>query len=189
MSLSHRLLKMINQQAYEAYKRNFLTVFPDGENFQHPTYLEKERNYKLELSDVFLKELAERINTLPDENVDRLQLANEALNLFQRKLQKSDNKPQNLVGFRYWNFLTHLSDEHKVEFIAQLNILLHGGDEVCARVDVFLSFLETVPRHPDWNYSSSWASYLLVLSVSIRPIHAHVYPHIYDADCVERIDR
>lgn len=56
---------MLSNQKFDEYKSAFLKVFPDGQGFDNPQYLENERSYKLELADTFEVELAPLLRSLP----------------------------------------------------------------------------------------------------------------------------
>ena len=168
---------MIDTQHFAEYQSEFLKFFPNGESFQLPQYIERERAYKQELADIFACELAHCIQTLPEGHSDRLALANETIGIFKKPLKTAGNKPQNLMGFRYWNFLAHLSDENRVTFLLALNQFLYGDAALSDRVDQFVAFLESVPSHTDWPYSRAAGRAIYSFYLFMADPQKHIYIH------------
>ena len=88
----------------EEYKKSFLRYFPDCEDFSQADYQTGERDYKVELVDAFQSELGRHFPALPSTDSGLIELANGLIGLFTRPLKHNGKKPQNLVGWRYWNF-------------------------------------------------------------------------------------
>lgn len=128
--------------SYNGVKKDFFDHFPDFSTFDNPTeaYLQEERNYKQELCSIYAEEIAPRLHPLPAGDEQLLQLGKDISSLFWRKLI-SDNAPQNLVGWRYWDFAKKLSDEGQIAFAKAVSQLTATDRELDVRIPEFVDFL------------------------------------------------
>jgi len=129
-------------QSYNGIKKDFFEHFPDFSTFDNPTeaYLQEERNYKQELCSIYRGEIAPRLNPLPTSDEQLLQLGKDISSLFWRKLT-STNAPQNLVGWRYWEFAKKMSDEGQIDFAQAVSQLVSTDRELGVRIPEFIDFL------------------------------------------------
>lgn len=132
----------MDQRKFNQYQQSFLTAFPAGKAFDDEKYLQKERNYKQELVDAFRSQFAEQLQLLPREPSALTTLADAIFGLFTRPLEHNSNKPQNLVGWRYFNFARLLDDNGKEAFVRSLAILLDESAPLGERIQQFQSELE-----------------------------------------------
>ncbi len=123
-----------------------------------------ERAYKLELVDLFRKQIDPDLRNFPPEQATKI--GTEVIALFTRKL--SDGSPQNLVGYRYWTPLTKLDEEGRAIFARLTQSLLYGTDMLPQRIDGFVTRLRALLS--DSSVGSAWApmsrsvtSFLLML--------------------------
>ena len=66
----------INLEKLAEYKDSFIKAFPNGERFEASGYLERERNYKVELIEAFRSGLARHFPVLPRSDAELVALAN-----------------------------------------------------------------------------------------------------------------
>jgi 5-methylcytosine-specific restriction protein B len=168
---------LINEEQFDSYKAAFTRFFPNCMGFDSIEYIEQERAYKQELHDIFTTELAENIKNLPQNREDQLEIADNTIALLKRPLRSANNKPQNLMGFRYWNFLTHLADEHRIAFIEKLRELLYTEPPLTDRIDQFITYLESVPHHPEWKYSRAAGRAIYSFFLFVDDPSQHMYLH------------
>lgn len=127
----------LNLQRLAQYKQSFLEHFPGGQSFDVPAYLERERNYKLELVEAFRNTCAHRLASAPTDEQGSLALAESLLDLFTRPLQSNGRKPQNLVGWQYWSFGRLLGAAGKIAFARAVCALLDEAAPLGTRVRAF----------------------------------------------------
>lgn len=127
----------LNLETFEKYKELFLRRYPGGTAFDHPEYLTNERNYKLELVEAFRANAARHFPALPRTDAGLIELADALIALFTRPLVSNNKKPQNLVGWRYWNFARLLKDEGKITFAREVGALLDESSPLTERVASF----------------------------------------------------
>ncbi|MHB8790162.1 MAG: AAA family ATPase [Desulfobulbaceae bacterium] len=128
---------------YKILKKYFLDAIPGFNSFKKPpeSYLTQERNYKEELCSIYKKEFAPIITALPVDSSSLEQLGVDLAKLFTRKL-KADNKPQNLVGWRYFEFANKLNDQQKIEFAQAVAILVDDNKVLDDRIPLFIKLLK-----------------------------------------------
>jgi len=132
----------IDQNVLRSYQEAFLRQFPGCQKFDTETYLAHERSYKEEIREIFNKTCANGLLNIPVDK-PRLEALSEALiGLFTVKLASMDNKPQNLVGWRYFDFCRALDKNQKIEYLHTVAALLHGDKELPDRIDSFVAELE-----------------------------------------------
>jgi hypothetical protein len=134
----------IDLNKLEKYKQRFLEEFPDNKNFEQPRYLRHERSYKLELCDAYREEIAEAIANPPDSDVGWVALGKQLGDLFRRPLDGMQHKPQNLVGWRYWNFERLLNDPDRIVFARAVVSLLDESKPVTGRIQSFQTILRSL---------------------------------------------
>ncbi|WP_250452737.1 HNH endonuclease signature motif containing protein [Caballeronia sp. ATUFL_M2_KS44] len=98
-----------------------------------------ERNYKMELVQLFQTELAHRLGKLSAEASERRQIGAQIAAFFTRRL--SDGSAQNLVNWRYWTALTRLKGDGQSDFAVAVAALLYGPGSIEARIDAFVPTL------------------------------------------------
>jgi 5-methylcytosine-specific restriction endonuclease McrBC GTP-binding regulatory subunit McrB len=132
-------------QSYSVLKKDFLKHYPGFTTFTNPTadYRREERDYKQELCSIFQEEIAPRLHPLPQDTVQRVLLGRDIAALFGRKLDSEDGKPQNLVGWRYWDFARELDDQGQAAFAQAVAGLTDPDIELERRIPVFIDFLRT----------------------------------------------
>ncbi|RLA50039.1 MAG: hypothetical protein DRR42_14215 [Gammaproteobacteria bacterium] len=141
---------MIDIDYYGELKDDFLDRYKGNTSFDHPQYIEHERSYKDELIQLFQDTVSAALKSLPEDPALRLVIAESAIDMFYKRLASNDNKPQNLVGFRYSAFLKSIPPDQKKEFASKLSKLLYGKGELSGRIDEFLDFLANAT--PDTKY-------------------------------------
>jgi hypothetical protein len=137
-------------------------AFGDGDQ----RLVEQERDYKLELCDIFQRTLAERLRHFPTDTAEQTTVGRDVIGLFTRKL--SNGEAQNLVSWRYSAPLAKLDDSEQASFAQLTAALLYGTGEVYERIDRFVPRLHALLRNrevPSWPaMSRSVTTFLLMLS-------------------------
>jgi len=130
------------QKSYAKIKTDFFKHFPDFSTFAKPTedYLVEERNYKQELCSIYAEELSPRLHPLPSDEKELLHLGKDISTLFSRKLI-SDNAPQNLVGWRYFDFAKKMDDQGQISFAKAVSRLTDPALALNERIPDFINFL------------------------------------------------
>ena len=158
----------LNLEKLEDYKSCFLSAYPDSKDFGHPDYHAVERGYKDELVEAFQSDVARFFSDLPSDRTELIKVADSLIALFTRPLALNHNKPQNLVGWRYWTFARLLKDEGKIEFAQAIGALLDETKPLSTRVSTFQDTLEAlatgVGEHARPAMKRSVASFFLFLS-------------------------
>ena len=155
------------QQAFQEYLKRVKAIFPTFERFDKgdEDFTKSERNYKLEIIELFNKEIQTGLSSLPADEDGQAELGRKIISLFTRKL--SDGKPQNLVGWRYFEFVHNLDTAEQSQFARLTASLLYGSEELSSRVDQFVSGLGSLSGKDQKNWaamSRSVTSFLLMLS-------------------------
>jgi len=155
------------QQAFQEYLKRVKTIFPTFERFDKgdEDFTKSERNYKLEIIELFNQEIQIGLSSLPVDEAGQAELGRKIISLFTRKL--SDGKPQNLVGWRYFEFIHNLDIAKQAQFARLTASLLYGSEELSSRVDQFVSGLGSLSGKDQTNWaamSRSVTSFLLMLS-------------------------
>lgn len=123
--------------AFAELKGRFLRHFPDFKTFaSHADYKAQERNYKDEIVQRFAE------NVAPALREQRWQAAGRAaIDLLKLPLASDNRKPQNIVGWRYVEFLTRL-DANGTEVLGRaLGELLDESKQLAPRIDRFVGRL------------------------------------------------
>lgn len=127
----------INLSRLKEYQHEFLKYFPECDSFQTDDYINRERAYKVELKALFDNTCRAGLESLPEDSNGLASLAKSLTSLFTVKLEGMDNKPQNLVGWRYTDFIRFLSDERAIEFVRAVAALLYGVSSLEERITAF----------------------------------------------------
>jgi len=127
----------INLSKLKEYQSEFLKHFPGCDSFQTKAYLSGERAYKVELKAIFDSKCRAGLENLPEDPSELAALAESLMSLFTVKLDGMENKPQNLVGWRYTGFIRSLSDGQTIEFVRAVAELLYGTSSLEERVRAF----------------------------------------------------
>ncbi|MFT7158013.1 MAG: hypothetical protein ACI8Q1_003039, partial [Parvicella sp.] len=158
----------INLSKLKEYQNEFLKHFPGCDAFQTNTYISQERSYKVELKSMFDKNCRDGLEDLPKDPGEIAALAKSLINLFTAKLDGMDNKPQNLVGWRYIDFMRALSNEQSTEFVRAVAELLYGTLPLEVRIKAFQTNLSDlvsrVNNKPGAAQLRTITSFLLALS-------------------------
>lgn len=113
------------EAGYATLRQRFLIAMPDFEGFQvDERYLESERYYKDELVKAFQDEALPLASSEEWESFGR-----EVIALFTKPLQGSAGKPQNIVGWRYFDPIRKLSPERLTRF-GQAVAALIGKEQI-----------------------------------------------------------
>jgi len=139
------------KEEYLKLKNDFFLDFPKLTNFSHPTpeFSEEERNYKVELHNLFKQEIIPRLENLSDFSEELEQLGEDIASFFVRKL-KSDNAPQNLVGWRYHMFTQDWTSNGKISFARAVATLLTESNRNLEKgFDNFMQMLELLSKDSD----------------------------------------
>mgnify|MGYP000524082381 CR=1 FL=1 len=127
----------INLSKLKEYQSEFLKHFPGCDAFQTNAYINRERDYKVELKELFENSCRAGLENPPENRDGLLDLAKTLMSLFTVKLVGMENKPQNLVGWRYTDFIRSLSDEQSIEFVRAVAELLYGTSLLAERINAF----------------------------------------------------
>ncbi|MBP6582239.1 MAG: AAA family ATPase [Chromatiaceae bacterium] len=101
-----------------------------------------ERNYKIELVNIFQNEVGTRLKVLPKDEGGLAQLGADIIALFTRKL--SHGYSQNLIGWRYVGPFRKLTASDRAKFAGLVADLLYGDDPLAGRVDRFVPTLRAL---------------------------------------------
>lgn len=159
--------------AYSKLKESFLNHYPGFTTFSDPTdlYLQQERNYKQELCDIFSDEFAPRLHPLvPGDEL--IQLGKDISALFVRKLV-SENAPQNLVGWRYFEFRKTLDDKGFARFATAVSQLTDENIALAKRIPEFVAFLHN--HSPDGRCGQAATRSLTTFFLYLSNPHRHFF--------------
>jgi len=137
-TINTRLTRIAN--SWEKLKRRFLERMVGFESF--PTagpdsnYAIQERNYKDELAQIFREGLESRLRSKSSSDLENVQLADDIQAFLRRKLVSS-GKPQNLLGWRDYDFFNQIDDAKKTRFVSMLRDVLYGVGETGERIERF----------------------------------------------------
>ena len=125
---------------YAALREQFLAQFPDFTTFDsYPAYVKEEREYKDELVGLFAQTVSPEIAA---GNWAAAGVA--AVALLTHPLKKAANKPQNIVGWRYVDFIRQLSTDQHAALGRGLAELFDETRSIAPRVDEFVEQLQAV---------------------------------------------
>tara|TARA_R110002096_G_scaffold64920_1_gene158005 strand:- start:5040 stop:8513 length:3474 start_codon:yes stop_codon:yes gene_type:complete len=132
----------LNQRKLDEYKNYFLEKFAGDKSFSDSRYQKRERLYKAELVDAFRLDLKKNFPTLPRSDSELVALCDGLYSLFTRPLESNGKNPQNLVGWRYSNFIRLLPDKGKIDLARSVAALLDESSPLGSRIDAFQADLE-----------------------------------------------
>lgn len=121
-------------QGFAELRERFLKRFPGFQTFDRELgYLRQEREYKDELVELFHETVM-----VPLEQEEWAAAGEAFLALLTRPLEQDDNKPQNIVGWRYIEKVRELGAEGRAQFAEAMFDLLDETQPIESRVDTFL---------------------------------------------------
>lgn len=127
-----------NYSELERMKKKFLKAMPGFTTFAAPcrAYLENERNYKLELNELFALNLLPTIDTSVSDEIK--EIPKQIAAFLSSPLKANNNKPQNLIDWRTTAHLTKLlpEDAHKLGELYQM-LVNSASSTVEERLDAF----------------------------------------------------
>lgn len=129
--------------SYTTLKTNFFKYFKKFTTFTSAgeDYLQEERNYKQELCDIYAQEIGSRLHPLPVDGNELLQLGKDIASLLTRKLASENNRPQNLVGWRYVDSIKNLQDDGLRALARAVSRLTAPGADLAVTIPDFVGFL------------------------------------------------
>ena len=145
----------IDSSAFDAAVAAFRVHHPDFSDFEDPgiAYPQGERDYKDEFADrvrAFLDRFSDR-----DPEEAGVALVDELITLLQSKLETIGN-PQNLIGWRYFDFLRQLEEPEKIAFARIFMRLFETEYPAPDRIDLFnLDLWPILERHDATSYAVS----------------------------------
>ncbi len=146
-----------DDDALEHAKALFLRRFPGFEGFESPPaqYLDDERAYKAEL----VRRWRPLADDLPDpgdlSSVHATQVVDKIVHLLSSSLE-SIGQPQNLISWRYTNFLRELDGPEKVTFVRALIALVRGEEASTNRAGAFVQTMWPIMEsHGATGYAAS----------------------------------
>lgn len=151
------------EDGYQRLRQRFLTALPNFAGFDNDErYRARERNYKDELVDRF----RQRVKPEIDRGAWNL-VGKGFLDLLKRPLLSNDKKPQNIVGWRYIEWLTKGPPETSEKFGSAVGSLLDERLPLEKRVADFVVVLRTLVGAASASFpalSRSIATFALTLS-------------------------
>lgn len=129
----------LSPDGLNAMRDAFLAHCRDFRDFATPAgiYSTEERLYKDELVEVFRATITPALfEGLPSPDAARGVVAATRV-VLTKPLQHSENKPQNLMGWRPFWFLRKMTDHESVAFAEALRDLLYGHDDSSERLGQF----------------------------------------------------
>lgn len=155
--------------ALQDYLGHLKSAFPEFTHFgsSDEQLDNEERKFKIELVELFKKNLEANLKLMPPDETSQTEIGNELVGMFTRKLSSGD--AQNLVGWRYWGPITKLTATGRASFARLTAELLYGRDGLAARIDFFVPALKVLlaeaQGQTSWMaLSRSVTSFLLMLS-------------------------
>ncbi|MBX7134193.1 MAG: AAA family ATPase [Fimbriimonadaceae bacterium] len=131
--------------ALNDYLTRLKSLFPEFHDFGDGDgeLARAERDYKVELVTKFQESLAASLQQLPDDIVVRGDIGKRLVALLTEK-QETTDKPQNLVGWRYWAPLAKLTNAGLSQFAAEVAALQYGDAPQAERIDRFVASLKAL---------------------------------------------
>lgn len=131
-----------NLMDIEIYLNRIRTHFPgfQGFNSGNAEFDQQERNYKLELVDLYSNTVADLLENFPTDDQEQIRLGEAITALFTTKLKGMENKPQNLAGFRYVEPLKFKGADN-VKWAQLVRNLIFGKEPLDSRINEFVSGL------------------------------------------------
>lgn len=166
-----------NRQFYESLKQQFKHNISGFSRFdvECGDYLKQERNYKDELHKLYMSRIGQVISNLPQNDNDRLVLAESLLRIFRDILSNNDNKPQNLVGWRYSDPLFKISDADKIKFLVCVANLVDEQHEVNSRIDTFVNELREILSRNNFKLSQAASRSITSFYLFLHSPDIHIF--------------
>ena len=155
-----RLGKTQFESVYQVLRRAFVDGFPGFNSFStHEDYIAHERGYKDDLLEIYQQDIRP---LMVSEDWEAAGAA--VVELFSRRLP-SINKPQNLVGWRYADYIRKLPKNVLPEFAREVGKLVDEDSPLQQRIDRFFAFFDQQPAElrPNPPATRSIASFYLTL--------------------------
>ena len=181
--LDHKLASEPTKGQLGQLKRRFLERMVGFESFPRAgpdsVYGEQERNYKDELAQIFREELEPRLKAEPISDLDENELADD-IHAFLRRRLASSGKPQNLLGWRDYDFFNHIDAEKKRRLVSMLRELLYGTGETGERIEQFTANAIDILKGtafkvtPAW--TRAWPTFFLMLAFPETQIFVKTRP-------------
>jgi hypothetical protein len=131
----------LNPESLEQFRSVFLERMPDFGDFsdQDGKYWEYERAYKVNVADFVRAQLhAGLFEGSSHEYVEQIVQATKRTLTGRVSVPGSNTAiAQNIIGWRYWDFIRKLDHEAKQQFAAAMGDLLYGGGSDAERVGRF----------------------------------------------------
>lgn len=162
----------MNRITTEQYLNEFQIHFPDFKSFIDPgtEFDREERLYKLELVKLYQDTVASDLENFQEDEIFQIALGKKLSKLFTTPLKGMGNKPQNLVGFRYFGPL-QFKDSDGAIWAKLVRELTNGKLGLVERIDLFVNGLQPIVLKNVRNnsvafnaLSRSVTSFLLMLS-------------------------
>lgn len=125
--------------AIENYLARVKENFPDFLDFGKgsETFDKEERTYKIELVELYRSTLTESLMHFPADEESQIAIGKNISALFTARLQSAGNKPQNLVGYRYFDPLKFEGNNNS-KWAQLVRNLIHSDDALSHRIDQFV---------------------------------------------------
>jgi len=158
--------------AIEKYLTRLKESFPNFQNFGNGSeaFDKEERDYKIELVELYRSTVAESLSHFPADEQSQIAIGKNISALFTARLQSAGNKPQNLVGYRYFDPLKFEGSNY-AKWAQLVKNLTDSEGQLCDRVDKFVGGLYELIKKKVLNnkiafsaLSRSVTSLLLMLS-------------------------
>ncbi len=151
------------ESGFEALKKHFLAQLPEFTSFlDDKTYFEQERQYKDELVSLFDSEVRPHLDQQDWEHVGE-----KVISLFTRPLDGNNHKPQNIVGWRYFEPIRKLESERLGEFGRSVAELIDEEMPLEQRIEQFMRTYEQIAKgasYPIGATSRSVISFIMTLA-------------------------
>jgi hypothetical protein len=135
----------LDQQSLQTVKKKFLARFPNFTSFPDDAkYADWERGYKVELVEYYRQTVAPLLIPLPTAGETQAEAGEKVISLFTHKLAKNNNKPQNLVGWRYYEFTSKLDQDRKAHFALLVSKLIDDQSPQDLRISDFIAGLSAL---------------------------------------------
>lgn len=173
-------------KAVEIYLERLNKNFPEFKSFKEgcDRFDKEERNYKFELIELYRKNVASSLKEFPEDEKSQIALGNRISALFTTRLAHSGNRPQNLVGFRYFTPV-QFDGGDSAKWAQVVRALLIDNDELEDRIDTFVAELRLLIQEKIRNnnvafnaLSRSITSFLLMLAYPDK--HAIIASQVFN---------
>jgi 5-methylcytosine-specific restriction protein B len=158
--------------AIEKYLARVREKFPTFQDFGQGSeaFDKEEREYKVELVELYRATVAESLRNFPADEESRIAIGKNISALFTARLRNAGNKPQNLVGYRYFEPLK-LEGGNSSQWAFIVKQLIDSEGQLTERIDQFVDSLDKLIKKKVLNskvafaaLSRSVTTFLLMLS-------------------------